>query len=404
MKFNPLADDFNTNPYPIYDRLRSAQPICHSVIGEDWVLTRYEDVKKILKDRRVSTVNKGKLLLEKEKYLKTRGKNIQALAEIGKTFLFYIDPPDHNRLRSLVGKVFSPGKIEGMRPQIETIFHECLDTALTKREIDIIGDIAQPLPVRVIGTILGIPPRDIKKSFNQWTRTLSRIIDPLVPLAEYETLNNVALEVQQYFHQLICQREKDPQEDLISHLIAARDERGKLSEEEVLSMCIMLFVTAQDTTVNTIGNGMLALLQHPEQMEKLKQQPEIIETAVEEMLRFDSPVQMATRVANESLEIGGQTIQKGDNIHLCLGSANRDPAEFPNPDRFDILRQKNNHLAFGDGIHLCLGAPLARLEAKIIINSLLQKLPNLKLASNKLEWRKTVATRGLNELLVTFSK
>ncbi|NER25382.1 MAG: cytochrome P450 [Symploca sp. SIO1C2] len=401
MKFNPLADDFQTNPYPIYDHLRSSQPICHSVIGGDWVLTRYEDVKSILKDRRVVTVNKGKLIEEKAKYLKNRGQNIQALADTTNKFLFYLNPPDHNRLRSLVGQVFSPVKIKEMRPKIETIFNECLDKALSKGEIDIIEDIAQPIPVRMIGMILGIPPNDIKKSFNHWTRTLSRIIDPLIPLAEYETLNQVALEAQQYFHELIFQREKDPQQDLISHLITARDESGKLNEQEVLSMCIMLFVTAQDTTVNTIGNGMLALLQHPDQMDKLKQEPEIIDTAVEEILRFDSPVQMATRIANESLKIGGQTIQKGENIHLCLGSANRDPAEFSNPDQFDVLRQKNNHLAFGDGIHLCLGAPLARLEAKIIINSLLQKLPNLKLASNKLEWRKTVATRGLNELLVT---
>ncbi|NER99829.1 MAG: cytochrome P450, partial [Symploca sp. SIO1B1] len=194
MKFNPFADDFNANPYPIYSHLRSSQPICHSVIGGDWVLTRYEDVKSVLKSHRAHTVDKVKLLEEKEKYLKIRGQNIQALADTTNKFLFYLNPPEHNRLRFSVGKVFSPANIKEMRPQIQAIFNECLDKALSKGEIDIIEDIAQPIPVRVIGMILGIPSSDIKKSFNHWTRTLSRIIDPLIPLAEYETLNQVALE------------------------------------------------------------------------------------------------------------------------------------------------------------------------------------------------------------------
>ena len=403
IQFNPFSPEFRANPYPIYHRLRSENPIYRSSFGSEWVLTRYEDVKTILRDRRVYSYDRPKMIAQKSKYLQKQGKNLNVLAEASKNFLIYMNPPDHTRLRGLVSKAFSKVVIEGMRPQIQTIVDECLDKALSRGEIDIIGDLAGVLPVNVIASMLGVPTHDAQEQLHQWSQVLSRILDSLISLEEYEAINQAVLEFQEYFRHLISKREKDPQDDLISYLIAARDESDKLNEEEVISICMLLFSAGEETTVNLIGNGMLALLHHPEQMKKLQQEPEIIRTAVEEMLRYDSPIQILGQIAGEDLEIGRQIIQKGEKMVLCLGAANRDPVKFPNPDQFDITRQENSHLAFADGIHRCLGATLAQIEAEIAINSLLQKLPNLKLASEKLKWRKNIALRGLKALPVTFS-
>ena len=403
IQFNPFSAGFRANPYPIYDYLRAKNSIFRSLAGGNWVVTRYEDVKIILREHRVYSDDKPKIIQEKSQYLKNRGKNLDALADASNKFLFYMDPPDHTRLRRLMSKAFSPIVIERMRPQIQTIVDECLDKALSRGELDVISELAGPLPVKVIARMLGVPSSDAQEQLHQWSQILSRILDSLISLEEYEALDKAILEFQQYFRQLISQRAKDPQDDLISYLIAARDESEKLSEEEVLSTCILLFMTGEETTVNTIGNGILALLHHPEQMEKLKQEPNIIQTAVEEMLRYDSPVQITVRIASDNLEINNHTIQKGEKMLICLGAANRDPVKFSNPDLFNILRHENHHLAFGDGIHYCLGATLARTQAEIAINSLVQKLPNLKLASDKLEWRKNIALRGLKALPVIFS-
>jgi cytochrome P450 len=219
---------------------------------------------------------------------------------------------------------------------------------------------------------------------------MSRIIDPLMSLEDYDQLNQVAVAFTEYFRDLIVERRKKPKEDLISALIAARDQGDKLSEDELLSVCLMLFVTGEETTVHTIGNGMLALLRHPDQMELLKRNPTIIQSAVEEILRYDSPVQQTARIAREDVEIGDKTIRSGENVLVSLGAANRDPAQFSNPAQLDLIRDENHHLAFSDSIHYCLGAALARLQSQIAINTLVQRLPNLKLNTEKLEWRKTL--------------
>ena len=402
IQFNPFVPEFRINPYPIYHRLRAENDIC-STLGGAWFLTRYEDVKTILKEHRVYSYERPKLISEKNKDLQNKGKNIDALVDTSNKFLFYMNPPDHTRLRRLVSKALLPVVIERMRPQIQTIVNECLEAVQIRGEMDIIADLAEVLPANVIARMLGVSPADAPKRLQQNFQILSRVLDSLISLEEYEAINKGILEFQEYFRVLIAQRSKAPQDDLISYLIAARDKNDQLSEEEVLAICIQLFVAAEETTVNLIGNGMLALLQHPEQMEKLKQNPQIIRTAVEEMLRYDSPIQVISRIAADTLEIGRQTVQKGEKIFLCLGAANRDPSQFSQPDQFDISRAENQHLAFGDGTHRCLGGSLARIQAEIAINSLLQKLPELKLASDKLEWRKNLALRGLKTLPVTFS-
>ncbi|BAZ51605.1 cytochrome P450 like protein [Nostoc sp. NIES-4103] len=400
--FNPYSFEFRTNPYPIYHRLRLEEPVHKSFVGGDWVLTRYADIKAVLRSNRIRSHDQPELLKEKNQYLQNQGRNLNNLAQISNKILFYMNPPDHHRLRSLVVKAFSPLVVERMRPHIQKIVDELLEQVKNQGHMDIIADIAGPLPVIVIGKMLGIPI-EAQQQLHQWSHVLSRILDSLVSLEEYEILNQVIAEFQDYLRGLIIEREKQPQEDLISALIAAREESDKLSQEELLAICILLFATGEETTVNTIGNGMLALLHHPEQMQQLKREPTMIQSAVEEILRYDSPVQLTARVAIDNLEIGNQTIPAGEKLILCLGAANRDPEQFPNPDEFNIKRYQDSHLAFGDGIHYCLGAALARVQAQIAINTLLQEFSDLQLASDNLEWRKNIALRGLKTLPITFT-
>ncbi|MBW4636527.1 MAG: cytochrome P450 [Iphinoe sp. HA4291-MV1] len=402
LKFNPFDKEFHANPYPIYHRLRSEDPVHRYFLEDDWVLTRYADVKAILRSGRVRTHNQPELLQLKNQYLQNQGKNLNALDHASNKFLFYMNPPDHTRLRGLVVKAFSPAVVERMRPCIQQIVNDLLGQIQSKGTMDVITDLASPLPVTVIGKMLGIP-NEAQDQLHQWSNVLFRILDSLVSLEEYEVINKVIEDFQEYLRNLVAEREKDPQEDLISTLIAAREENERLSQEELLATCILLFMTGEETTVNTIGNGMLALLNHPEQLKTLIQEPTIIQNAVEEILRYDSPVQMTTRIAIDNIEIGNQTIQAGEKIIICLGSANRDPAQFPNPEQLNLNRTENNHLAFGDGIHYCLGSALARAQAQIAINTLLQQFPDLKLASDKLEWRKNIVLRGLKTLPVTFT-
>jgi cytochrome P450 len=289
-----------------------------------------------------------------------------------------------------------------MRPQIHEIVDESINKVRDTGVMDIVVDLSCPLPVIVIARMLGVPAEDSSK-LGQWSNEMSRIIDPLMSLEDYDQLNQVAVEFTDYFRDLIVERRKTPKEDLISALIAARDQGDKLSEDELLSVCMVLFVTGEETTVHTIGNGMLALLRHPDQMELLRRNPIIIQSAVEEILRYDSPVQQTARIAMEDVEIGGKTIRAGENVLVSFGAANRDPAQFSKPDQLNLIRDENHHLAFGDSIHYCLGAALARLQGQIAINTLMQRLPDLKLNTDKLEWRKNINIRGLKSLPVSFT-
>jgi hypothetical protein len=402
LRFNLFDSKFNANPYPTYHRLREEDPVHRYLIGGDWIVTRYADVKAVLKSGCVRTDDRPKSIQERNKYLLHKEKNLDILAYTTSRFLFYMNPPDHTRLRGLVGKGFSSIVVERMRPHIQEIVDELLDKVRHKGSMDIVAELASPLSVSVISKLLGIP-KEAQQQLHQWTNVLSRILDPLVSLKEYEAMNQATEEIQEYLRTLIAEREKEPQEDFISNLIAAKDQSDRLSQKELLAICTLLFGAGEETTGNTIGNGMLALLQHPNQMEQLKREPTMIQSAVEEVIRYDSAIQMLTRIATDNLEIGNQTIKAGEKIVLCLGAANRDPAQFPNPDELNINREQNHHLAFADGIHYCLGAALARVETQIAINTLIQTFPDLKLASNKLEWKKSIVIRGLKSLSVSFT-
>jgi len=402
VEFHPFLPDFHSNLYSIYQRLRSEDPVHKSFVGDTWVLTSYKDVKAIITDSRFGTFDIPKQIQDKHQYSQKKGKELNTLAYLSSKWLFYMNPPDHTRLRGLVNKALSSVKFDHVRSYIQVIVDELLDKVRHTGFIDIIADLAMPLPVMVIAKVLGIPPED-QELLHQWSNTLSRILDQPVSLEEYEKMNQAIMQFKAYLNELIIERIRKPQEDLITTLIGVGEQGKNLTEDEVLTTCILLFITGEETTVNSIGNGMLALLYHPEQMEKLKREPQIIPSAIEELLRYDSPVQITARQALETVEIGGQIIPSGEKILVCLGSANRDPEKFSAPDSLDLTRQDNHHLAFGDGIHHCLGARLARMQIQIAINTLVQQLPNLTLDTDKIEWRKNIALRGLTSLPVSFS-
>jgi cytochrome P450 len=295
-----------------------------------------------------------------------------------------------------VHKGFTPRLIATMQARIEEIVNSLLDKAEAKREIDYMADFAFPLPITVIAEILGVPEQDHQK-FKQWSQTIiesTSDFNIVKVLADVMSLNS-------YLRRLIKSKRENPQDDLMSALVQVEEAGDMLSEDELLAMAVILMVAGHETTVNLLGNGLLALLNHPEQMAMLRQNPRLVKTAVEEFLRYDSPVTMATeRYATEDLTINGVTIPRGALVIAALGSANRDPEQFENADMLDICRENNRHLAFGQGIHYCLGAPLARMEAHYAFNALLERFPTIQLASKKLEWRKSMFIRGVKAMPV----
>ena len=395
-KFNPYEPSFQDNPYPIYHKLRSVEPI-HQSFNNMWVVTRYADAKTILRDSRFCVNKMPNHVKYKSDYLG----NFNTLAQAISKWLIFLDPPEHTRLRGLISKAFSAATVKSLYSQIQQITEQLISKIRHQGYMDIIADFACPLPCNVICTILGVPVEDWYKLY-YWSDKLSEILDPLKSLEDYEQMNKVALEFIDYFKGLIAQRKINLQQDFLSALIAVKEQNNKLTEEEIISICMLLFLTGEETTVNLISNGMLALLRHPGQMQQIKTQPMLIQGAIEEILRYDSPIQITTRVANQDVLLDSVTIQSGDKVLVVLGAANRDPAQFPEPDRFDITRVNNNHLAFADGIHSCLGAALTRLEAEIAINALVQKLPDIQLLQEQVEWRKKVPFRSLKSLPVTF--
>lgn len=320
------------------------------------------------------------------------------------------DPPSHTRLRSLANKAFTPRVVEGMRSHIQAIVDGLLDDLEQAGRMDVISDLAYPLPVRVNCEMLGVAAED-QDQFRSWTDDLAAFLGDIRNIAQLvEAAQRSALDMIDYLRGIIRERRQNPREDLISALVAAEEQGDVFSEEELFSMFVLLQIGGHETTSNLIGNGMLALLQNPEEMRKLRENPSMIETAVEEFLRYHSPIQSTGRLAIEDLEIGGKRISKGQIVSTCIGAANRDPAQFPDPDRLDITRQENRHLAFAFGPHFCLGAALARMEGQIAIGTMLRRMDQIQLepplsSDGRLEdfrWRTNPTFHGLETLPVVF--
>ncbi len=399
--FNPLDPDFPKDPYSVYARLRSESPVLQTEFGAV-VFSRYADIIEILRDPRSSSDGRNSNEF-KEAIKQGLIKEDEALLE-EPSFLFR-DPPDHTRLRGLVNKAFTPRTVEKLRPRIQSIVDGLVDEFMKKDSFEVIEDIAYPLPVAVICEMLGVPVED-HVQFREWSRNAARSLDPVEALPpdvvaeREETFANFEV----YFTNLVAERRVEPQDDLISALIAAEDQGNKLSENELIGTCSLLLVAGHETTVNLIGNGMLALLRHPEQLAKLQADSALAQSAVEEVLRYDPPVQFTGRIAKEDMEIGGAMMKKGQQSILLIASANRDAAQFPDPDTFDITREDNQNIAFSYGIHFCVGAPLARVEGQIALETMARRVKDMKLLVDEPEYKENIVLRGLAALPVGFSE
>jgi len=366
------------NPFPWYQHMRETNPVSYSEEYGGWSVFRYNDVQKVLTD----------YSLFSSQYM---GEQQPIAMSIINT-----DPPRHRQLRSLVTQAFTPRRIAQLEPRITQIVNELLDKVQPTGKMDVIDDLAYPLPVIVIAEMLGIPPEE-REQFKHWS-------DELV--GETRTPgHNPQMEMGMYFYQKIEQRRQEPKNDLISALIDAQIDGQHLDMMELLGFCILLLVAGNETTTTLLGNALLAFTDHPEAMEELRAHPELLPDAIEEVLRYLSPVKSMYRMASKDTELGGKQIKAGDFITAWIGSADRDEEQFPDPDRFDIHRSPNRHLAFGHGIHFCLGAPLARLEAKVALNLMLERLPNIqRVRGIPLQPSSSYILQGVKHLPITFGK
>ncbi len=387
------------DPYPVYRQLRETDPVhWHEAFGA-WILTRYQDVLAVLHDSSFSAERTGKM------------QNMAAQAGLDVFFSFlstrmlYADPPRHTRLRALVSKAFTPPAVDGLRPRIQTLVDGFLDRVVGQGRMDVIADLAYWLPVTVIQELLGLPADDRVKLKN-WSDQFFQYFakDPSqVTAAEYAAAMASVEAQRRYFMEFIAQRRARPGDDLLSALVHAEESGDRLTDEEVFANANLLLTAGHETTTTLIGNGVLALLRRPDQGAKLKADPELWPMAVEELLRYDGPVQFIHRLALGNRTIGDKTIRSGQFVYLVLAAANRDPARFTDPDRLDVGRtNSHHHLAFAQGIHYCLGAPLARLEAQIALRTLIERFPKLRLEDARLEYRDTFNQRCLKALPVRF--
>lgn len=390
---------FKHNAYDFYKNTRcsrSVYPVSMGDLGEGWLITRYDDAVRILKDARMKK-NYENVFTEEEL------ENFSALGneEPLSKHMLNLDPPDHGRLRSLVQKAFTPRMILQLEGRIQQIADSLLDEAEPNHSMNLVDDYAFPLPIIVISEMLGIPVEDRQK-FRVWSQAIIDFSDTPESLEEYK---HKIGEFAEYLEYLVRKKREEPAEDLVSSLIQAESEGTRLSIEELYSTIMLLIVAGHETTVNLITNMTFALLNHPDQLEKLRQNPDLIDSAIEEALRFYSPVELTTlRWAAEPFTLHGQEIKRKDVIIVSLASANRDDTVFPNADRFDIERKDNRHLAFGHGSHFCLGAPLARLEAKIAIQTLLRRFEHIEIKGEReqIKWKGNFLMRALEELPLCF--
>lgn len=386
------------DPYPLFRRLRSEDPVhwCEPLQG--WLITRHDDVQAGFRDPRLASDRISLNMNAMPEPLRTQ---MCPLGNHVSNWLGFTDPPKHTRMRGLIMKVFTPRLAEQMGPRVAEIVTGLLDRALPRGKLDFMADVAFPLPASVICEILGIP-MDYQDRFRRWAEDMLLFAGAVGPsIAKVAApAHRSYVELTGYFRELTLERRRAPRSDLLSALAAVEDEEGGLSEAELMGLSVFLFIAGHETTVSLLGNGLLALLQHPDELARLRRDPSLFAPAVEEFLRFESPIQIATRLPVEDLTLRGKTIRKGQTVVLMLGAANRDPERFPDPDRLDVGRLENKHTAFGWGSHFCLGAPLARIETQVALRLLIERAPVIALAGERPEWREDNNLRSLRTLRV----
>jgi hypothetical protein len=398
LRFNPFGADFRDDPYPLYQRLRAEKPV-HRTLGM-WVITRHADVQAVLRDRDFSAGLIPQLVSRQAQRLALDGAG--QIERLGAKSLVFTDNPDHARLRGLVNRVFTGPAVAALRPRVTAIADDLVGRAWDDGGLDAIGDFAAVLPIAVLCDWMALPEH-LHEQVGPWTHDIRFLLEPgMMTAADLIRVRDVVAVFAAELSAVVEDRRSQPGEDLISALLAARTGGGDtLSDEELVFIAIMCFVAGNETTKSLIGNGLLALLQHPDQAAALHRQPELAARAVDEALRYDSPLQLTKRIATRDTEIGGQPIPAGEQILLCLGAANRDPAVFERPDEFDLTRDERGQLAFGYGMHGCLGGLLAQLQATVAFESLFRRPERLELQSEPLEWQDhSFIVRGLKRLPV----
>lgn len=384
------------DPYPLYHRLRREDPVYWDRFLHAWVVTRYADVVTVF--QRFSAQR-----TPTPEQLTAMGLTaLTPLAQVMVRQMLFLDPPAHGRIRGLASRAFTPRRVEVLRSHIQDIMDDLLDGVQARGEMDVIADLAYPLPAIVTAEMLGVPPSD-RDQLKAWSADFAEVLGNFQhnPERAPRVLRSVD-EMSAYFRAAIREHQQHPRDDLITALVMAEQDGDRLSEEEVVANCIVIMVGGQETTTNLIGNGVLTLLRHRDQLEKLRADPSLVPSAVEELLRYESPSQYTARLAPADVELGGKLIRQRQAVIAVMGAANRDPERFPDPDRLDICRQDNRHVAFAWASHFCFGAPLARLESQIAFATMLRRLPALQLTPEPLIWRENLGLRGLTALPVTF--
>ncbi|MEP6983971.1 MAG: cytochrome P450 [Chloroflexota bacterium] len=398
MTFNPSDPEFQHNPYPVYDELRATTPIFYWEPWKIWFFTRYEDINTLLRDRRLGRTMQH-ILPPEQRYVPSP--TLEPFERLGQYSLFDKEPPEHTRLRGLVHKVFTPRRVEGLRLQIGNICNDLVDAVVETGQIEVLSDFAVPLPVNVISELLGVPEAD-RPLLRPWSNNIVAMYE-LDHTPEQERLAvQSSTEFTDYLGNLAAKRRAHPQGDLISALVQVEEAGERLTMDELIATCVLLLNAGHEATVNVIGNGLWALLHNTIQFQKLIRQPKLIPSAVEELMRYDTPLQLFRRWVLEDMEYGGYHFKQGDELGFMFGAANRDPARFNNPNGLDITREDNAHITFGGGVHYCLGAPLARLELQIAFETLLSRLPKLRLAGAIPTFKDAYVIRGLHDLRLRF--
>ena len=402
------------HPFPLYRAFLALDPVHDNPLGI-WLVGRHADVTQLLRSPQVSNVE-GNADASSLELTGLRGAVVRAafgrdnsetdeyltqpkvFALLSQTMLFR-DPPDHTRLRSLVNKAFTPRRAEALAPAVTSILDELLEPLLRRGRMELMSQLAYPLPARIICELLGVPPDDQAFIVDR-APAMAIALDPgpMRTAAGVEAAERAAEDLGGYLTDLIEQRRRHPGDDLLSALLGAEEEGDRLTHEELLATALLLLVAGHETTANLIGNGILALLRHPAELARLRDDPELDRNAVEELMRYDGPIHITQRVTTGAIELPDATIPKGRIVILCLAAANRDPLAFPRPNRLDLTRPQPNHVGFGGGIHFCLGAALARVEARIVIPELVRRLPGLRLAGPRPTWRPSFTIRGLSAL------
>jgi cytochrome P450 len=403
--FSPLAPEFQADPYPFYAMLRANAPILFYSEWNSWFILAHDDCVNLMRHPSTGREILNVMTREELGWTSETPAKYQHVVNLRNGWLLFRDPPDHTRLRGLVHKAFTPRVVERLRDRIQKLTDDLIDAAIAKGGMDIMTDFATPLPVAVIAELLGVPPMDHDR-FRRWSRDLASTLEIQGSMEVWDRAVPAAKEYDEYLRELAAERRARPQDDLITALVQVEDSGDTLTEDELVSTCTLLLTAGHETTVNLIGNGLHAALTHPDQWAALtgatgEDRQAVIKGAVEEFLRYDSPVQMTTRWIMEDMEFQGHTFNKGQDVALIFGAANRDPERFDDPDRLDVRRDNaGKHLAFGSGIHFCLGAPLARLEGQIAFETLSRRLPGMSLAADPVR-RPAYILRGFESMPVT---